>query len=450
MITFGKSLPGILLSCGLLLTAGVVAAQPGCDPLPPPQGTVVDVDPDDAGQLRAIVAAAATGTTIRLSDGLYELDDGDFSSRLSFNTPGVTLRSASGNREGVVLDGAYLTNELISIQASNVVIADLTVKRAYDHPIHVSGSSAGSISGVVLHNLAIIDPGQQAVKINANSGHYADSGTIECSLIRLTDTGRAQIRDDCYTGGVDAHKAWGWKVRRNRIEGFWCAQGLSEHGIHFWRESRGTLVEENVIVDCARGIGFGLGQSGSSSVRVYPDNPYPGVGYLGHIDGRIRNNFIAASNTNLFASEYGFDTGIGLEQARKPEVYHNSVASTQTPRSSSIEWRFGNTLAEIANNLTSSVLKPRSGGVANLAGNLEDAPLGWFEDVPAGDLHLTAQAAGAVDQGVLLPAGSADTDIDLQLRDTTPDVGADEHLSHIFADGFEAGDSSQWSRVTPR
>ena len=300
---------------------------------------------------------------------------------------------------------------------------------------------------MILHNLGIIDPGQQAVKINPNDNGYADFGTIECNLIQLTDTGRSAIRDNCYTGGIDAHQAWGWQVRRNRIEGFWCAQGLSEHGIHFWRASRGTLVEENVIVDCARGIGFGLGESGGG--RDYPDDPYPGAGYLGHIDGRIRNNFVAASNAGLLASEYGFDTGIALEQARGTEVYHNSIASTQTPRSSSIEWRWSNTLAEIANNLASSILKPRNSAVANLVGNLPDAPLAWFEVIAAGDLHLTAQATGAVDQGVLLPAGSADTDIDGQLRDTTPDVGADEYLSHIFADGFESGTGSIWSRMIP-
>ncbi len=447
MISFGHGSLCTLLLCGLTLTAGVVAAQSGCDPLPPPQGTVIDVYPGAANQLRGIVAGAATGTTILLHDGLYDLSGGDFSYRLSFNTPGVILRSASGDRESVVLDGAYGTNEIISIHASDVVIADLTVKRAYDHPIHISGPSGTPISGVILHHLVIIDPGQQAIKINPNSNGYADFGTIECSLIQLTDTGRGEIRDNCYTGGIDAHQARGWQVRRNRIVGFWCVQGLSEHGIHFWTGSRGTLVEENVIVDCARGIGFGLGESGSG--RTYPDDPYPGVGYLGHIDGRIRNNFVAASNAGLLASEYGFDTGIALEQARGTEVYHNSVASTQTPRSSSIEWRWSNTLAEIANNLASSILKPRNNAVANLIGNLQDVPLGWFEVIPAGDLHLTAQATGAVDQGVLLPAGSADTDIDGQLRDTTPDVGADEYLSHIFADGFESGTSSVWSRFIP-
>lgn len=436
-----------LLICALLVAGGRLEAQLLCDPLPPPQGPVIDVYPAQASDLRAIVAGAASGTTILLHDGVYDLSGGDNTYRLSFNTPGVILRSASGSREAVVLDGAYGTNEIISIHASDVVVADLTVKRAYDHPIHISGPSGVPISGLVFHNLAIIDPGQQAIKINPNNGGYADFGVIDCSLIRLTDAGRSEIRDNCYTGGIDAHQARGWKVRRNRIEGFWCPQGLSEHGVHFWRGSRETLVEENVIVDCARGIGFGLGEDGVS--RDYPDDPYPGIGYLGHIDGRIRNNFVAAHDADLFASAFGFDTGIALEQARGTEIYHNSVASSQTPRSSSIEWRFSNTQAEIANNLASSILKARNDAEANLSGNLQEMPLAWFEVIPAGDLHLTAQAAGAVDHGVLLPAGSADIDIDGQLRDTTPDVGADEYLSHVFSDGFESGESSAWSVSIP-
>ena len=43
------------------------------------------------------------------------MDAGDAVSRLVFATPGVTLRSLSGNRDAVVLDGNYQTNELIAI-----------------------------------------------------------------------------------------------------------------------------------------------------------------------------------------------------------------------------------------------------------------------------------------------------------------------------------------------
>ena len=307
--------------------------------------------------LYGIVQGATGGTTILLHDGVYDLDGGDAASRLVFATPGVTMRSLSGDRDAVVLDGGYQTDELISIVASNVTIADLTVREAYNHPVHVSGVGA-PISGTLLRNLRVVDPGQQAIKINAVGQAWADFGTIECSAIELTDAGRSHVRDSCYTGGVDAHSARGWIVRRNRISGFWCAAGLSEHGVHFWSASRDTVVEENVIVDCARGIGFGLGQSGAD--RQYPDDPYPGVGYLGHVDGVVRNNFVAASDPDLFASLSGFDAGIAIEQARTVLVAHNTVVSTAPPFSS-IEWRWANTIALVTPGLSlrSRVLRVR-------------------------------------------------------------------------------------------
>ena len=433
------------LLAALLAAAGPLAAQPACPPLPPPAGTVVLVTPAQAGSLRAIVGAAASGATILLEDGVYDLSGGDAASRLSFTTPGVTLRSLSGNRDAVVLDGAYLTNELVSIQASNVTVADLTLRRAYDHPIHVSGDGV-PITGVRLRNLRIVDPGQQAVKVNPIGSGWVDDGILECSSIELTDAGRPFVRDNCYTGGIDAHAARGWIVRRNRFEGFWCPSGLSEHAVHFWKASRDTRVEGNLILDCARGIGFGLGSTGAG--RVYPDDPYPGLGYLGHVDGAILNNFVAAADPALFASQLGFDAGIALEQARRPLVAHNTVASTQAPFSS-IEWRFGNTLADVVNDLVTHQLRARDGAQAVLAGNLDQVPSAWFVSSPAGDLHLAPAGAPAVDAGAAVPGGGPAEDFDLEPRDTAPDVGADELADPVFFDGFESGDTGAWSSTVP-
>ena len=123
---------------GLVLPA---AAQPPCDPIPEPSGPVVEVLPSQSASLRAVVAAAAEGTTILLHPGAYDMSLGDSNSRLVFDTNGVTLRSLNGDRDSVILDGAYQTNELISIYASNVTIADLTLRRAYDHPVHINGTA---------------------------------------------------------------------------------------------------------------------------------------------------------------------------------------------------------------------------------------------------------------------------------------------------------------------
>ena len=386
---------------------------------------MIEVQPSQVGDLPGIVANAATGTTILLHDGSYDLD-GAF---LHITTAGLTLRSANGDREAVVLDGGYVSGELISIQASNTTIADLTLKRAYYHPIHVSGPGV-PISGVLIHNVHIIDPGEQAVKVNAVGEGTVDDSALQCSRIELTDAGRPHIRNSCYTGGLDAHAATGWRVWRNHIEGFWCEVGLSEHGIHLWRASADTVVEENVVVDCARGIGFGLG---------------PGAD--GHSGGVIRNNFVAASDAGLFASEYGFDAGIVLWGAEGAAVYHNTVASTQTPFSS-IEWRFIDTSVTIANNLTTGPIRDR-GGTAVLATNLSDVPVSLFADVAVGDLHLVDSLSSPVGAATPLPSGVCDGDFDGQRRNPPPDVGADEFGQPIFIDGFEFGTTGMWSTTFP-
>ncbi len=429
-----KTKPIIAALLLVLPTIPRLDAQPACDPLPPPTGPTVEVLPSQASSLRQIVADAATGTTILLHDGTYDLGCGDSGCRLVFQTSGVTLRSLSGNREAVILDGAYQTNELVSISASNITIGELTLMRAYDHPIHISGPGS-AISGILIHDVHIIDPGQQAIKINPDAtglGVTVDS-TIECSRIELTNTGRGFIRDNCYTGGIDGHATEGLLIRRNRIEGFWCDTGLSEHGVHLWRAASNTIVEENVILDCARGIGFGLGYGAAN----------------GHTGGIIRNNFIAAADTGLAQSPDGFDTGIGLESADGVEIYHNSVVSTFAPISSSIEWRWDLTSATVSNNLTTHALLERDGASATLDGNLTGAALAWFIDPAGGDLHLTDGSLAPIDAGVPLAAGLADRDFDGDDRDTLPDVGADEFPTPLFADGFESGDVGRWSSAAP-
>jgi hypothetical protein len=408
---------------GSVAVARRLEAQAPCPALPPPTGPVIEVQPSQTADLPGIVANAATGTTVLLHDGTYDLDG----ATIAIATAGLTLRSASGDREAVVLDGNYVSGELISIQASDTTIADLTLRRAYYHPIHVSGPEV-PISGVLIHNVHIIDPGEQAVKVNPVGEGTVDHSALQCSLIELTDEGRPLIRNNCYTGGLDAHAATGWRVWRNRIEGFWCDVGLSEHGIHLWRASADTVVEENVIVDCARGIGFGLGS-----------------GADGHSGGVIRNNFVGAADAGLFASEYGFDAGIALWGAEGAAVYHNTVASTQAPFSS-IEWRYISTSVTLANNLTTGPIRDR-GGVAVLDTNLSGVPVSLFADVAAGDFHLVDPLSSPVGGGTSLPPGVCDGDLDGQRRDASPDVGADEFGQPLFSDGFEFGTTNAWSAV---
>lgn len=404
-------------------TGGPDPASP-CPAWPPPAGEVIAVTPDQASELPNIVAGAPTGATISLADGTYDLSG---ASLLHFTTPGVTLRSASGDRDAVVLEANYGIGEIALVAASDVTIADITLARAFYHPIHVTGGPAANTENVQIYNVKVIDPGQQAIKVNASPEEfYSDGGGVACSWIELTDAGRPQIKDNCYTGGVDAHSAWGWTIRDNFIKGFWCDAGLSEHAVHFWVTGRDTMVERNVIVDCARGVGFGLGEMGNGKSRVYPDDPCPGASYLGHIDGVIRNNTVWAASPGMFASQAGFDSGVALEQACGAQVYHNTVVSLQQPFTA-MEYRWANTSAIIKNNLVTHAIKERDGGVAVQAGNIVDAPLDHVVDANGGDLHLAA-GSPAIDAGEPLAAGLADEDIEGDARDGMPDVGADERV----------------------
>jgi hypothetical protein len=194
-----------------------------------------------------------------------------------------------------VLDGRYATGDLVAVAASGVTIAEVTLTRASYHLVHIVPVEA-TIRRVRLYRLRLLDGAQQFVKINPNAARsaFVDAGRVECSIFRLTDRGRPHVSSDflpCYTGGIDAHGARGWIVRLNRFEDIRSAEGLAEHAVHFWTGSRDTLVERNTILDCARGIGFGLGER-TDWARRYPDRP--AQGYVGHYGGIIPNNVVAA------------------------------------------------------------------------------------------------------------------------------------------------------------
>jgi hypothetical protein len=379
------------------------------------------------GDLQSIISGLNPNDTVLFENGIYNLNG----SYLWVSAPGATLRGKSGNPADVIIDGNYTGTELITVSAPDVTVAEMTITKAFTHPIHITANSAGDISGTLIYRVHIIDPREQGIKINPDtSGHFADSGTIACSTIELTDAGRPHINPasgGCYTGGIDAHQARDWTIRDNTITGFYCSTGLSEHAIHLWRGGRDTLVERNTLINNARGIGFGLADSGDA--RTYSDNPCPEAGsaYVDHYGGIIRNNTIFANSQNLFDTPDGFDCGICLWSACKPKVIHNTVVSTGA-NFSSIEWRFaGAQGVEITNNIATHPIMEREDANGTTAGNIEQASLSLFINGADGDLH-PADGSDAIDSGVAVAPGLCDNDKDLNARDSTPDAGAYEHL----------------------
>ena len=387
------------------------APEIGCDPMDAATGNVIAVDPSQSDQLDELIGGAQDGDTFLLADGTYTP-----TANMIFTAPNVTVRSASGDPTAVIIDPNYNPGaaEVFYVDAANITIAELTIKRVYYHPIHVV--SGGDF--LTVYRVLIEDGREQFLKVNpTDAGSYADHGTVRCSVFRMTDAGRSHVENGCYTGGIDAHAAQGWKVQDNQFDGIWCDDGLAEHAVHFWSQSRDTLVERNIVTDNARGIGFGLTPGESNvPVRVYADDPLAGSGLttddVSHIGGVIRNNFVSGEVA-------AFDTGIGLEAAFEAEVLHNSVY-TDNDYDLEIDVRFpGSKGVIVAQNLGEISLRDNPDVTLD---NNQNSGWGMFVDVPAGDLHLKS-GASPIDAGSDV---GVSTDIDMEARDSTPDIGADE------------------------
>ena len=393
-----------------------------CAPLAAPTGTVIKVTPAQAAQLPGIVASAASGATVLLEDGTYLMQaQRERAAHPDHQAahPALRLRAARhGHPRRRVRDArrsspaprATSPSPTSPSRARSITRHPRRLRRRRRHPAHAPLQPRARRRG------------EQFVKVNSDGArHYVDDGRLECCSPRADRRRAARTsrprRTGCYTGGIDGHDARGWTVRDNHFEGIYCETGRSPSTrVHFWTGSRDTLVERNVILDCARGVGFGLGDTGTG--RDYPDEPYPGVGYLGHVDGIIRNNLIHAGS----AAAPCFDTGIELTQARGVKVLHNTVASK--PTFSSIDYRWANTVAIIRNNLTSKITE-RDGAAGTVDHNLESAATTLFVNAASADYHLAAAATAAIDKGVAVP--EAGLDLDGKAHDVgLPDLGAYE------------------------
>ncbi len=330
--------------------AGSVAADrperaadcPRCGWAPPATSTTCRVS--TVRELTEAVRRARTGSTILLEDGVYLLDR-----MIDLNVPALVLRSRSGQRSQVILRGGGIDERTVgvalSISAAGVVLADLTVGAVGFHGVQVRGER--SASKAVLHNVLVMDTGQQLVKGSAaKNGRSADHGLIACSSFQYSEHAPSD-----YTNGVDFLNARGWVIRDNyflRIRGPRERDHSAGPAILFWGGSGDTIVERNLVLDCSRGIALGLIPTAND-----------------HRGGVIRNNLVV--NLNAWADE-------GIEANNSPgvRIEHNTVlVEGRLPWSISL--RFAGTEALVSNNLTSRSIILRDGAHARLRGNVADA-----------------------------------------------------------------------------
>jgi hypothetical protein len=356
----------------------------------------------------AVNAANSAGgnTTILVADGTYTLND-----TLYINAPNVTLAGQSGDRGKVIIQGDAMSSgahvgSVIRAAGSNFKLHDLTLQRSGFHLIQVVGEA--NADGPEIRDCVLRDAYQQMIKVSidpASPSVTGDNGLIENCVFEYT----AGIGPQYYIGGIDAHGAKNWVVRDNVFRSIISPNtSVSEYAVHFWDGSANNVVERNLIVNCDRGIGFGLDGSGNTG-------------------GIIRNNMIYhAANAGQFA-----DTGISLVESPDTRVYNNTVILEHNfPWA--IEYRFastGNVL--LANNLTNKPLQSRDGATATLTANITAAADNWFVNASGGDLHLATPVNAVVDKGQTVSGLTDDIDGDARPQGTGIDIGADEFSSTI-------------------
>jgi hypothetical protein len=252
-------------------------------------------------------------------------------------------------------------------------------------------------------NLHILDAHEQMIKVpfdDEQPDRHSDDGLVEGCLFEYS----AGVGPQWYIGGVDAHHAFNWVIRGNTFKNIRSpGEALAEHAIHFWSGSRNTLVEGNTIINCDRGIGFGLNTRG-------------------HVGGIIRNNMIYHDSTEGFG-----DVGIGLESASGALVCNNTIFQ-EHDYPNAIEYRFETTSGvSIVNNLTNRAIALRDGASGTVSHNVTHGEPDWFVSPGHGDLHLAFSVADVVDQGVFVSGLVDDFDGDPRPQGAGYDVGADEY-----------------------
>ncbi|MBI2573451.1 right-handed parallel beta-helix repeat-containing protein [Candidatus Woesearchaeota archaeon] len=331
-----------------------------CSSLSLVRGSIIDVS--NAQNLQDAVKnanSAGGDTTILLADGKYLLDK-----PLWIEANNLVVRSKSGDREKVVISGGAMSNgisHIFMIAADNVTIADLKIGEVENHAIQIHGEL--DADNVLIHNVHVFDTNEQMIKGSYDAAKTevgTDNGIVECSLFEYT----AGIGPQYYIGGIDVHNGKGWIVRNNIFKNIKSPQLNedlpAEHAIHFWSNSQDTLVENNTIINCDRGIGFGLGDRG-------------------HQRGIIRNN-------HLYHDSSAGDVGIALENAGDVVIQDNIILF-DNDYPNAIEYRFEKSQGiTISGTKTNKAIKARNGGQAVLTRN-EEVLISAFIDPAQGNFE---------------------------------------------------------------
>jgi hypothetical protein len=299
----------------------------------------------DVNALYSVLKLAnKTGMTdIKLAPGTYQI-----SKTLVISAPNIRIIGDSQNPSSTRLVGLGMRSRnnvenIINVNAKHFTLDGITISDAGNHLIQISGEYDADFP--TLKNCILQDSFQQLIKVSSGgkSKLSSDYGVVENCEFKFTKG----IGPNYYIGGIDAHKAKGWVVKHNIFRNIASpGKRVAEHAIHFWNGASNIVVENNIIIDCDRGIGFGL-----------QGRPASGGAIIGNLIVHQDNNHPHA------------DVGISLEQTPDTQVLDNRVFFANS-YPNAIEYRFAETRGiVIADNKTNKPIRQRDGATALLIDN---------------------------------------------------------------------------------
>ncbi|MEP7702664.1 right-handed parallel beta-helix repeat-containing protein [Paraglaciecola sp. 25GB23A] len=292
----------------------------------------------------AITLANKTGNTdIILTDGHYSVFN-----TLVISGDHIGLYSQSKDPQQVIISGNGMraskkVDNLIRVSGKYFTLDGITLEQAGNHLVQIAGEENADFP--VLRNCILRDSYEQLFKVSYNrkTKVASDHGLIENCQFSYS----AGIGPQYYIGGIDIHGGKNWTVKHNTFRNIASPSNhVAEHAIHFWNNTEHTLVDQNIIINCDRGIGFGL----------------EGRPTLG---GTISNNLIIHSNNQ---HPYA-DAGIIIEESPNTLVKNNKILLLHD-YPNAIEYRFSNTTnVTISENLTNKAIRRRNGAQATVNNN---------------------------------------------------------------------------------
>jgi len=376
--------------------------------LPKTSGPTVLVS-DVPGLMRAI-NQAQPGQTILVKDGHYMMPQ-----YVRISADNVTLRSASGHREDVIIDGAESRHrELLGISAcSGVTIADLTIQNIQCNGFKINSDT--NVQNLTIYNCIIHNIWQRGVKgVKVPNENREEIRPKNCRIQyclfyndrpkRLSDD-PADIADGNYVAGIDVMFAKDWIISDNVFVGI---QGRTFEGrgaIFVWHDSQDCVIERNIIIDCD--VGLQLGNPHRPS-----DIEYHCVRFI------ARNNFITRAP----------EAGIVTVYTKDCKLLNNTIHDPQSKLQRLLRTVFTNDGLLIADNLLSGPgIRNESESKITFLNNLIKNVSDDFIDPARGNLHLKNTAIEAIDKGMV--STDVAEDIDKQQREAKPDIGADEFMN---------------------